>query len=295
MNETHNLVKHSQRRQMGAIISNGFSKSYVVEEFIASPGTLWSIVTDVEAMPQYISAIKDVNVLGSTYDENGSAEQENRSDQPSKKSSCRWRRTDPVASSKTGLDSVGAYSSCTLDTIRTLKEGFTWEEIRYIRRSERKILKRVTSVGLKTRVTNIYSDPNGSPVNVIRHQQKYLRINAKLSTQTQNSLETMTYTIIIGWDEIGNHDENERTDRRSNMDATESSTNNSKAPVISLLPKKCQLMITMAYIPNSILARLALIGLDLSGFNRINNRVFQNEVDEILMEAERREKCQRHQ
>jgi Polyketide cyclase / dehydrase and lipid transport len=128
---------------MGSMISTGVSNSYVVEEVNASPGTLWSIVTDVEAMPHFISAIKDVKVLGSTYDEYGGKEQESRSDQPSKvrTSQCRLRRTDSVASSKTGIDSVDAHSSCTLDKIRTLKEGFTWEETRCIYGRERTFLK----------------------------------------------------------------------------------------------------------------------------------------------------------
>jgi hypothetical protein len=66
-----------------------------------------------------------------------------------------------------------------------------------------------------------------------------------------------------------------------------STTNDS---TISLIPKKCQLTVTMAFIPSNILLRLILMMGGYHIMRRRITRMVQNELEEYVTKAEQREK-----
>jgi hypothetical protein len=170
------------------------SKSYVVEEVQASPGTLWSTITDVKTMPQFISAIEEVKVLplGLTYD-------------PSKKLRRRKYGSGDTSGSS-NKDSDNNTASFGFNKENDIKEGFSWEETRHcpLFGNELKITKCVTSIGLISRVENTNTVKKGLPAQYpVWRFQKYLRINATLVRKSHHP-ESETRTIAIDWDQCGN-------------------------------------------------------------------------------------------
>jgi hypothetical protein len=290
---------------MGSMVSKGVSLSYVVEEVNVSPGMLWSVVTDIENMPCFVSAIKEVKILGSAYkynnnknkNNNNKNKNENRkvgSDHSCETTSSRSKLIDSDVATKPLNKGCGFSNSCQQEEWNEVKEGFIWEETRCFLGRESKLRKCITSIGVSTSIADLSHPTSSSRLpgsSDIRRHQKYLRINNTVlgKTQTVCRLGSKTYTIIIDWDEV-NPNHNSNVDDNTHI-GSDSSTNTSTSSMntSSFLPKKCQLTVTMAFIPNTIVARLKLLMAGPCGITRKMNRMFQCEVEEILREAERRE------
>jgi Polyketide cyclase / dehydrase and lipid transport len=275
---------------MGTMRSTtGISESFL-NEVNASPETIWSVITDVENMPRFLSAVEEVKVLPSQ----SSFDDERKRDldrSPETATICQSTHVDSLASTKTSNDSIDTQSFCQFDESTTVKEGFIWEETRGTF-GRHKTIKCVTSIGSITSDATTPSDSCTLQVKNTRHCQKYIRMNiVVLGTSKTRKLHchqaTCTGTIMIDWDVVENHD-------TSTEDSVNDSTYNdwgniSIGATSYVVPKKCQLTVTMAFIPKSVLGRWILSMAKCCGLNRRINRVIQKECDELVIEAERRE------
>jgi hypothetical protein len=260
---------------MGSMLSIGVVKTYIVEDVEASPETLWSTITDIETIPHFISAVKEVNVLGLTYK---NLSRKNSYDEYSKASTC--------LSSKDFDDTNSSSFNCENDS--EVNEGFAWEEIRRcaLFGNELKVMKSVTSIGLIPGIDNTNSESLSTQFPG-RRCQKYLRINTTLIRS--HHFESETCTIMIDWDQ----DVKDNVPTGSNTtlaDSETSSVSNANVSAPSSHRKKCQLSVTTAFIPNNILLRLSLLVGRYFRVQSKGNCMLQYEINEIRAEAEKRER-----
>jgi Polyketide cyclase / dehydrase and lipid transport len=307
---------------MGSNMSTAaISKSIVVDEVNASPETLWSVLTDVENMPQFLSAVEDVKVLpfnspvvvddvsGNELDQDVKVlssnspvdeERQNVLDHSPDTATCRLKAVNSSASTKSTNDSVDTYSCHPLE----FKEGFSWEETRSTLGKQARMIKYVTSIELKTTVTNPSDDDTANLRNnrSIRHYQKHFRLNIAVLGKIQKEAnihesKTCTCTLIVGWDEVVDHGGECINKNSTHNDSIMTSSNHPSQPTTTttfVLPKKCQFTLTMAFIPKSRLVRYKLRFARCCGIylivHHIMNRLIQSECNDLVLEAERREK-----
>jgi Polyketide cyclase / dehydrase and lipid transport len=291
---------------MGSMMSTtGISESFL-DEVNASPETIWSVITDVENMPRFLSAVEEVKVLPShcSLDEERKSELDRS---PETATTCQSTHIDSLASSKTSNDSIyslvssktsndsiDTQSTCPFDESKgTVKEGFTWEETRYTFGRHSKTIKCVTSIGSMSSDVSTSSDNDSLPGRCIRRHQIHLRMNiivhgtSKARKIPCHKAGTCTGTFLIGWDEVAaNHGTEDIVNGSTYNDCGNSSVGTTTSYVV---PKKCQLTVTMAFIPKSAIARWSLSVAGYCGLNYRINRIIQHEFNEIVLEAELRE------
>jgi hypothetical protein len=177
-----------------------------------------------------------------------------------------------------------------------VKEGTSWEETRCMLGKQSKLITCVTSIGVITNVANISYDRNGLPVLETQKHQKCIRTSISVLDKIVKvhclESKTCTSTVSIGWDEAVNHvghNHDYQFSARTHSDSSRRSC--SKMPVTSSMPKKCQLTITMAFISKNAIVCWKLMMARPCGVRSIVNSIMQLEVDEIVREAVRREKC----
>lgn len=223
------------KNKMVFTVSKGVSKSVIIDEVNSSPETLWSTIIDIESMPHFISTIKKVKVLGSSLSSNTADE--------------RYHIVDAVDQS---------FSKNEIKTSNKndnkVKEGFAWEETRYIMGREATLIKYITCIGSNTSIVNRCnsSDSNSTIAtttsSMIQHQQKNIRINATVTGKSQKKHRhgSKTFTIFVDWDEEVtnyNYNVNSMNDIQNNVhdltniseSSNKSTTNNSSANTSSVL------------------------------------------------------------
>jgi Polyketide cyclase / dehydrase and lipid transport len=265
------------------IISKGVSKSFIIDEVHASPATLWSTITDIESMPQFISTLKDVKIRSRS---------DNKQVEGGDQSSCSSRTN---SSSKISSNQINSRHNDNININNNLmiEEGCAWEETRFMIGRESKLAKCVTCIG--SNCSSVVNHTNGinhdsNHNSMIQHQQKFIRINATVlgKSQKKHRHGSKTCTMFVDWDEIMTADANDTV----NISATSKVIIGTKNSEIVVLPtKQCQFTVTMAYIPTNFFLRCKLILGSCLGINRRIDRTIQNEMNDIITEAERREQA----
>jgi hypothetical protein len=272
---------------MGSTISTGISKSLVVDEVNASPETMWLTATDFENMPQFISALKEIKELDTPRQPQHRKKRQIGLD-PTPKAISRQLNKENATLTRTIKDGKDS------DKNREVKEGSTWEETRWMLGKQSKMITCVTSIGLITNLANISCDSSGLPDHTIQKHQKYIRMHLsvldKIGRRYRLEFKTWTATFNVAWDEIVNDAVHGNDVHHSTHTTSDASMGLSKTPSISSIPTKCQFTITMAFIPKNVYTRVKIMMARLFGVDRIINRTLQLELDELVKEAERREK-----
>lgn len=260
-------------------LSGGISKSASVDCIDVSPETLWSTILDIDAMPRYAPNVTQVKIIDNS---NSFADKLHRHDDSS----------DQSTSDKAFLHCNGI-----------MKEGFAWEEVRFhpLLKKHIKIIKQVTRVGGhsistdgdcdRSATTSDMSDFNKKSTRRQKHRM-FVTVNIT-SPEVSFRYSTETYTTSLEWEEVietsETHCSNTSNGTLTTATVTSSLDRSSTTPSPRTSSSKCQIVITVSFLTESLYFLALLKFFQFCGMNRLADNYLRSEIDAIISEAIRRE------